>query len=98
MFWATPYPELNAVLQELVASIEGILGETFVAACLQGSFAVGDFDADSDVDFVIAIEQELSSEQVRALQIMHDRNLQPRLCVGTASGGIIFPQGDFAQS
>jgi hypothetical protein len=69
----TPYPELNAVLQELVASIQSILGETFVAACLQGSFAVGDFDRDSDADFVIAIEQELSDDQVQALQIMHER-------------------------
>jgi CubicO group peptidase (beta-lactamase class C family) len=39
MHSATPYPELNAVLQELVAGMEAILDETFVAACLQGSFA-----------------------------------------------------------
>ncbi|MEO7910410.1 MAG: aminoglycoside adenylyltransferase domain-containing protein [Roseiflexaceae bacterium] len=69
----TPYPQLNVVLQELVTSIQAILGETFVAACLQGSFAVGDFDRDSDADFVIVIKQELSDEQVRALQIMHER-------------------------
>jgi hypothetical protein len=73
MLSAIPYPELNAVLQELVASMQDILGQTFVAACLQGSFAVGDFDRDSDVDFVVAIEQELSNEQVQALQIMHER-------------------------
>lgn len=69
----TPYPELNEVLRELVASMQGILGETFVAACLQGSLAVGDFDQDSDVDIVIAITQELSNEQVQALQSMHER-------------------------
>ena len=69
----TPYPELNEVLRELVASMKAILGHTFVAACLQGSFAVGDFDHDSDVDFVIAITQEVSDDQVQALQTMHER-------------------------
>ncbi len=69
----TPYPELNAVLRELVAGVQGVLGDTFLAACLQGSFAVGDFDRHSDVDFVIAVEQELSDDQVQALQAMHER-------------------------
>ncbi|MBI3241615.1 MAG: DUF4111 domain-containing protein [Chloroflexi bacterium] len=69
----TPYPELNDVLRELVGSVQNVLGDTFLAACLQGSFAVGDFDRHSDVDFVIAVEQELSDDQVQALQIMHER-------------------------
>ena len=69
----TPYPELNAVLQELVESIESILGENFTGAYLQGSFAVGDFDLHSDVDFTIAIHQPLSADQVQALQDMHGR-------------------------
>jgi hypothetical protein len=69
----TPYPELNAVLRELVESIQAALGGSFVSACLQGSFAVGDFDRDSDVDFVVAIEEELSDAQVRALQAAHGR-------------------------
>ena len=69
----TPYPELNAVLRELAAGIQAILGDTFVAACLQGSFAVGDFDRHSDVDFVIAVEHELSDAQVQALQAVHER-------------------------
>lgn len=69
----TPYPELNAVLRELVAAVQDALGDTFLAACLQGSFAVGDFDRHSDVDFVIAVEQELSDDQVQALQTLHER-------------------------
>jgi len=69
----TPYPNLNAVLRELVDSVQVILGDPFVAACLQGSFAVGDFDRHSDVDFIIAIEEELSDDQVDALQAMHER-------------------------
>jgi hypothetical protein len=69
----TPYPELNAVLQELVESVQAALGNSFVAACLQGSFAVGDFDRHSDVDFIVAIEAALSDAQAHALQAMHER-------------------------
>jgi hypothetical protein len=65
--------ELNSVLEELVAGVREALGETFVGAYLQGSFAVGDFDRDSDVDFIIVIADELSESQVDALQVMHAR-------------------------
>ncbi len=69
----TPYPELNEVLSELVDSVQVVLGDTFIAACLQGSFAVGEFDRHSDVDFIIVVDEELSGDQVLALQIMHER-------------------------
>lgn len=67
----TPFPELNAVLQELMDSVQAILRDNFLAACLQGSFAVGDFDRHSDVDFIVAIEAELSDSQLHSLQAMH---------------------------
>ena len=69
----TPYAELNSVLRELVASVQGALGEPFIGAYLQGSFAVGDFDEHSDVDFIIATRDELSTAQVVALQAIHER-------------------------
>lgn len=69
----TPYTELNNVLEELVASVQGALGDLFVGAYLQGSFAVGDFDRHSDVDFIIALRQELSDDHVAALQAVHAR-------------------------
>ena len=72
----TPYAELNHVLAELVSSIKAILGENFIGAYLQGSFAVGDFDEDSDVDFIVVIKEELSDAQVEALQLMHDQIYQ----------------------
>ena len=59
----TPYPELNSVLEELVASVKAALGEAFVGAYLQGSFAVGDFDRHSDVDFIIVVSHELGDRQ-----------------------------------
>ena len=69
----TPYPELNSVLQTLVKAVAGILGGNFVGSYLQGSFAIGDFDQHSDVDFIIVIEGELSVNQLTALQEMHER-------------------------
>jgi hypothetical protein len=70
---ATPYPELNQVLDELVSRIQQNVGDRFVGAYLQGSFAVGDFDPHSDVDFIVVLEGELTPQQVDALQTMHDQ-------------------------
>ena len=61
------------MLYELVKSVQELLRENFVSAYLQGSFAVGDWDNDSDVDFTIVIENELSDTDLQALQIMHAR-------------------------
>jgi predicted nucleotidyltransferase len=72
-FLPTPYPELNHVLRELVESVQHALSDNFVGAYLQGSFAVGDFDEHSDVDWIIAIREELAAGQVNRLQAMHGR-------------------------
>ena len=69
----TPYPELNNVLEILVNRVQDILCANFVGVYLQGSFAVGDFDLHSDVDYITVIAEELSEVQVHALQAMHER-------------------------
>jgi predicted nucleotidyltransferase len=69
----TPYPDLNGVLHEMVASVQAILGANFIGAYLQGSFAVGDFDEHSDVDWTIVTAEEMSAAQVAALQELHPR-------------------------
>jgi predicted nucleotidyltransferase len=69
----TQYPELNSVLDDLLTSVRTALADSFVGAYLQGSFAVGDFDDHSDVDFVIAVSDELSGDQIAALQEIHKR-------------------------
>ena len=69
----TPYPELDSVLDALVAGVQGVLGDELVGAYLQGSFAVGDFDQHSDVDFIIVVARELSDDRVARLQLLHER-------------------------
>jgi predicted nucleotidyltransferase len=68
---ATPFLNLNLVLQVLGERVKTILSANFVGAYVQGSFAVGDFDAHSDVDFVIVIRDALTDDEVQALQAMH---------------------------
>jgi predicted nucleotidyltransferase len=43
----------------------------FSGVYLQGSFAVGDFDEHSDVDFVVVVERALHLREVEDLQVMH---------------------------
>ncbi len=69
----TSDPELNIVLHEFVIGIQTLLGANFIAAYLQGSFAVGDWDAESDVDFLVAVEHDISDADLPALQAFHAR-------------------------
>lgn len=69
----TSNPELNTVLYEFVKSVQEVLKENFVSAYLQGSFAVGDWDDDSDVDFTVVVESDISEVELQALQTMHAR-------------------------
>lgn len=66
-----PYPEVNALLRELLKSVQTILGHHFVGAYLFGSLASGDFDRDSDIDLVVVTDDEISGELFSALQAMH---------------------------
>jgi len=74
----TPYRDLNEVLSEFVGGVRSILGDDLVAACLQGSFAVGDFDEHSDCDWVMAIARPLTEDQVAALQAVFHRVYKTR--------------------
>src|SRR5450631_1001279 len=69
----TPYAGLNSVLRDFVGSAQVVLSNNFVGAYLQGSFAVGDFDLHSDVDFILVTEEKLSFSEVSGLQEVHER-------------------------
>lgn len=69
----TPYPEVNALLAQILAGVQGILGETLVGMYLYGSLASGDFDpASSDVDFAVVTSEPLGEGEVDALRRMHE--------------------------
>ena len=68
----TAFPELNQLLQELVARVESILGDNFVGAYLTGSFALGAADLHSDCDFLVVVTDRLTAEQEGALRELHD--------------------------
>src|SRR5438105_9378305 len=68
---ATPFDDLNQLLVELVVGAKEVLGDTFCGAYLQGSFAVGDADAHSDVDFIVVTNDDISPEQQAELQALH---------------------------
>ena len=46
-----------------------------MGAYLQGSFAVGDFDSDSDIDFIVVTADDLTPTDVAALTAIHGDNL-----------------------
>jgi hypothetical protein len=50
-----------------------VLGDTFCGAYLHGSFATGDADEFSDVDFVVATQDELTEAEQDGLQELHRR-------------------------
>lgn len=66
-----PYPELHPVLEKFVIGVQNVLGRNFVGAYLIGSLATGDFDHDSDVDFLIVTKEELADAQLSLLQALH---------------------------
>lgn len=68
-----PYPELRSVLESFLAGVQNALTGNFVGAYLVGSLATGDFDLDSDVDFLIVTQDDLTDTEVRSLQALHVR-------------------------
>jgi predicted nucleotidyltransferase len=68
-----PYPELPQVLETFVAGIHQSLEENLIGAYLVGSLATGDFDLDSDIDFLIVVGDELTDAEVSRLQAWHVR-------------------------
>src|SRR5215213_7513193 len=67
----TGFAELDGLLEEFTATVGEILGDDLVGLYLQGSFALGDGDAHSDVDWIAVTEDELTAAQVAALQDLH---------------------------
>ncbi len=63
-----PYPELREVLSIFVAETRAELADNLIGIYLVGSLASGDFDLDSDVDFLVVINTELTATNIKTLQ------------------------------
>lgn len=68
----TPFQELDAVLTDLSQSTRDILGDTYVGMYVQGSFALGAGDLNSDCDFIIATTVPPAGTSERRLRELHD--------------------------
>lgn len=70
--YPTAYPDVNDLLQALLAAVQTVLGEGLVGLYVHGSLASGDFaPRRSDVDFVAATREVLPAEILPQLAAMH---------------------------
>ncbi|MBA3826447.1 MAG: DUF4111 domain-containing protein [Ktedonobacterales bacterium] len=70
----TPYPEVNALVHELLIALHAILGAQVQGVYLVGSLALGDFrPQNSDLDLIMVTVGTLSDEAVTLLRDLHRR-------------------------
>ncbi len=69
---ATPYPEINRLLQDLDERLRVLLGAAYAGLAVHGSLALGDFNPQtSDIDLLVMTNGVLDKGQVAALRGMH---------------------------
>jgi len=67
----TQYDGVNSIVLLLLQKSQEILGEDLLAMYLHGSLATGDFkQKDSDIDFIVVLEKEVSKKTVQKLRGM----------------------------
>ena len=72
--WPTLYPDVNEVLNFLLAEARKVLGDQFVGMYLYGSLSSGDFDpASSDIDFLVVTTDMLPEKTIAELETTHQR-------------------------
>ena len=75
--YTTPPPEVNAVLEFLLAGMQRVLGETLLGVYLFGSLVHGDFEPErSDLDVVAVLTLELDPSRFAALDALHREIVQ----------------------
>ena len=67
----TGIAELDGVLTELVDTARDVLGDDLVGVYLQGSFALGGADDESDCDFLVAADTPVDDSRLTALRAFH---------------------------
>ncbi len=70
--YPTLYPEVNHIVEHLLAESKKILGKRFLGLYLHGSLITGGFNPESsDIDFLCVTADTLSEETVAALEKMY---------------------------
>jgi hypothetical protein len=90
--YPTPYADVNGVLLELLSDVQTVLGDHFVGMYLFGSLAGGDFDQDSDIDFVVVTDDRVSDTLFSALQTVHMRAAMIASWCATELDGCYLPR------
>ncbi|KTC76192.1 multifunctional nucleotidyltransferase/glutamate rich protein GrpB/ribosomal protein alanine acetyltransferase [Legionella birminghamensis] len=68
----TEFRVVNHLLTNLLSGLQSILKEHLVGVYVYGSFVWGDFDeTTSDIDVLVALNQEMTSEEFAALDDFH---------------------------
>lgn len=74
---ATPYPDVNAVLDRLVPRMREALGDNLLGVYVFGSLVTGDFDPRlSDIDLAAILNRPLTNADLARLEQMHDAMVQ----------------------
>ena len=68
----TPYADLDELLAELLGHWQRILDEDLIGAYVQGSFALGGGDQQSDCDWLVTTRGSLTEPQIAQLRELHD--------------------------
>ena len=93
MPYPTPYRDVNAVLDRLLADVQTVLADRFAGMYLYGSLSSGDFDPQrSDIDFLVTTTGELPEEIITALDAMHTRIMSSGLKWAKKLEGSYIPQ------
>lgn len=91
----TQYPEVNKILDLLLASASAVLGNQLVGMYLYGSLSSGDFNPEtSDIDFLIVTTSSLPNKAIADLETMHHRLWKSGLKWASKLEGSYIPKRD----
>jgi len=89
-------PNLDSICKRVVESYRRVYGNDVEAVYLYGSYARGDFDEESDIDFVAIVNGERLPLQAKRFEVWKDLNKMD-LEYDTVSSAKVIPSADFYQ-
>ncbi len=71
--YSTGYPDINDLLQLLLAQLQDMFGQKLVGLYLYGSLVTGDFDQQSsDIDLLAVTSTDINQQEFEILKRIHD--------------------------